>query len=256
MELQKKIMDFLGSDGRPATTLEIAKAVGMNTRKEINPTLYQMQDRGMIEKVQEQPPRWKACRSNSNYSAPFTTSPTGRGFGRGLLRMWQPPPHPPQPRSLQQGALGKLHVQPRHPSSSSDEVEDTLDAKQKLLKVMKQNQQSLTALDLSKMVGLKRTEVNAILHSMLRERIVSKDDSRGAPVWRLETKSRSYSSSSSGSPTQIDQLKKLQLIAKQYEDTPAEDMDVDAAPTINAEVSKIPEDDLQGRIIQFMYNQT
>ena len=257
MELQKKIMDFLGSDGRPATTLEIAKAVGMHTRKEINPTLYQMQDSGMIEKVQEQPPRWKACRSNSNNSAPFTTSPTRRGFGRGLLRMWQPPPHPPQPRSLQQGALGKLHVQPRHPSSSSDEVEDTLDAKQKLLKVMKQNQQSLTALDLSKMVRLKRTEVNAILYSMLQEGIVSKDDSRGAPVWRLETKSRSYSSSSSsGSPTQIDQLKKLQLIAKQYEDTPAEDMDVDAAPTINAEVSKIPEDDLQGRIIQFMYNQT
>lgn len=258
MELQKKIMSFMGSNDRPATTLEIARAVGMATRKEINPTLYQMQGSGMIEKVQEQPPMWKACRGNSNSSAPLTTSPpTTSGFGRGLLRMWRPPPHPAQPRSLQQGALGKLHVQPRHPSNSSDEVEETLDAKQKLLKVMKQSQRSLTALDLGKMVGLKRTEVNSVLYSMLREGIVSKDESRGAPIWKLEVKSsRSYSSSSGGSPTQIDQLRKLQLVAKQYEDAPTEDMDVDAIPAVNAEVSKIPEDDLQGRIIQFMYNQT
>ena len=262
MELRKKIMNFLSSNDRPATTLEIARAVGMTTRKEINPTLYQMQDSRMIEKVQEQPPLWKVCRGNSNSSAPFTSSPptTTSGFGRGLLRMWQPPPHPAQPRSRQQGALGKLHVQPRHPSSSSEEVEDTLDAKQKLLKIMKQSQRPLTALDLSKMVGLKRNETNSVLYSMLREGIVSKDDSRGVPVWKLQiNSSRSYSSSSStsgGSPTQIDQLRKLQLVAKQYEDAPTEDMDVDAIPAINAEVSKIPEDDLRGRIIQFMYNQT
>ena len=69
MELRKKIMNFLGSNDRPATTLEIARAVGMTTRKEINPTLYQMQDSRMIEKVQEQPPLWKVCRGNSNSAA-------------------------------------------------------------------------------------------------------------------------------------------------------------------------------------------
>lgn len=248
-------MKFLDGNGRPATTLEIARAVGMVTRKEVNPTLYQMQDRGMIQKIQEQPPMWKACRRDSNNSTPITASPpTTSGFGRGLLRMWQPPPHPAQPRSFQ-GAPGKLHVQPRHPSSDSSEVDEVSgDAKQKLLQVMKQSQQSATALQLGKMVGLKRSETNAVLYSMLRDGVVSKDESRGAPVWRLETKG-SVSRSSSSS-TQTDQLKKLQLVAQQYEDSPTEDMDVDVSPAINVEVSKIPEDDLQGRIIQYMYNAT
>ena len=255
MELQKQISNFLSAKNGPATTLEITKAVGLTTRKEVNPTLYGMQQNGLILKVQEQPPMWKICR-DSNSSAPSTaSSPPATGFGRGLLRMWQPPPHPPQPRILQ-GAPGKLHVQPSHPSTSSSEVTaESPDAKHKLLKAIKQARQPVTALDLGKMVGIKRTEANSVLYSMLREGIVSKDNSRGTPVWKLEMEGRRSlsSSSSGGSPTQTDQLKKLQFVAQQYEDSPSEDMDVDAAPTINAEVSKIPEDDLQGRIIQFMY---
>ena len=253
MELQKQISNFLSAKNGPATTLEITKAVGLTTRKEVNPTLYGMQQSGLILKVQEQPPMWKICRRDSNSSTP--SSPPATGFGRGLLRMWQPPPHPPQPRILQ-GAPGKLHVQPSHPSTSSSEVTaESPDAKHKLLKAIKQARQPVTALDLGKMVGIKRTEANSVLYSMLREGIVSKDNSRGTPVWKLEMEGRRSlsSSSSGGSPTQTDQLKKLQFVAQQYEDSPSEDMDVDAAPTINAEVSKIPEDDLQGRIIQFMY---
>ena len=255
MELQKKISNFLSANDKPATTLEIARAVGLVTRKEVNPTLYDMQQNGLIQKIQEQPPMWKSC-NDSNSSAPSTaSSPRVTGFGRGLLRMWQPPPHPPQPRNLQ-GAPRKLHVQPSHPSTSSSE--EPLDAKQSLLRVMKQARQPATALQLGKMVGIKRNEANSVLYSMLREGIVSKDESRGAPLWKLETEGRrSFGSSSSGdSPTQVDQLKKLQFVAQQYEDSPSEDMDVDTAPTINPEVSKIPEGDLQGRIIQFMYGKS
>ena len=258
MELQKKITNFLSANDRPVTTLEIARALGLLTRKEVNPTLYDMQQSGLIQKVQEQPPLWKiSSRRDSNSSSPSTSSfPPAAGFGRGLLRMWQPPPpHPPQPRILQ-GASGKLHVQPSHPSTSNSEGNvESPDAKQKLLKVMKQARQPATALQLGKMAGIKRTEANSVLYPMLREGMVSKDESRGAPLWKLEAEGRRSlsSSSSAGSPTQIDQLKKLQFVAQQYEDSPGEDMDVDAAPTINAEVSKIPEDDLQGRIIQYMY---
>jgi len=259
MELQKKIINFFGGTEKPATTLEIAKAVGLATRKEVNPTLYQMQDKGLIQKVQEQPPMWKICRSNSNSSAPPTVSPPPTsGFGRGLLRMWQPPPHPAQPRSIQ-GGHGKLHVQPSHPSTSSSEVgtdsvgADSPDIKHKLLKIIKQ--QPGTALQLGRMVGLKRSEANSVLYSMLRDGMVSKDDSRGAPIWKLETKDGSRRLSS-GSSSQSDQLKKLQFVAQQYEDSPAEDMDVDTPPILSAEVSKIPEDDLRGRILQYMYNVT
>lgn len=259
MSLQKKIINYLGSNDKPVTTLEIAKAVGMSTRKEINPTLYQMQGSGIIEKIQEQPPMWKICRRrDSNSSAPSTVSPPPSqtsSFGRGVVRMWQPPPHPAQPRSLQPGAPGKLHVQPSQPSTNSDEVATSSpDVEQRLLKVMKQAQQPETALQLGRMVGLKRSETNSILYSMLREGLVSKDESKGTPVWKLETGGgRTVRRNNS---VEIDELKKLQLVAQQYEDTPAEDMDVDASPTIIPEVRRIPEDDLQGRIIQYMYSQS
>ena len=252
MELQKRIREFMSASVKPVTTLEIAKAVGLVTRKEVNPTLYDMQQSGLIQKVQETPPMWKYI-GNSNSSTPTTSPQTG--FGRGLLRMWQPPPHPAQPRGLLQG---KVHIQPSHgPGSSSSEVgTEPGDAKQKLLRIMKQARQPATALQLGKMVGIKRTEANSVLYSMLREGMVSKDESRGAPLWKLEVegrKSLGSSGSNTGSPTQINQLKVMQFVAQQYEDTSSEDMDVDAAPTINADVSKIPEDDLQGRIIQFMH---
>jgi len=46
------------SDPEPAHSNAIAKAIGMRNKKQINPTLFDMQRKGLILKVQESPPLW------------------------------------------------------------------------------------------------------------------------------------------------------------------------------------------------------
>ena len=65
----EKIVAFLKQFNRPVSTLEIAKAVNRKTKKEVNPTLYGMEKRGMIVKVTMQPPAWKLSTSNSSTSS-------------------------------------------------------------------------------------------------------------------------------------------------------------------------------------------
>eukprot|EP00112_Aurelia_sp_Birch-Aquarium-sp1_P005980 Seg1670.10 transcript_id=Seg1670.10/GoldUCD/mRNA.D3Y31 product="Double-stranded RNA-specific adenosine deaminase" protein_id=Seg1670.10/GoldUCD/D3Y31 len=54
-----KIVTFLKQYRRPVSTLEVARAVNKKTKKEVNPTLYEMQRQGMIIKTSNQPPAWK-----------------------------------------------------------------------------------------------------------------------------------------------------------------------------------------------------
>ena len=57
-ELGKRIVAYLQRQGRPAKTVDIAKAVGCKTAKEINPTLYAMKRKDIVVKVTESPPTW------------------------------------------------------------------------------------------------------------------------------------------------------------------------------------------------------
>jgi len=255
MDLQKKILNFITGNGRPATTLEIAKGVGLVTRKEVNPTLYLMQQNGLIIKIQDQPPMWRACQGGSIKSTPIDSHSTASGHGRGLLRLWQPPLV--QSRNSRQGGPGKVHTPHSYTLPPPSDVPPP-DIKKNLLRAIKDCRQPATAMQLGQMVGIKRKDANSLLHTMTKEGLVSKNESRGTPVWELEDQTNSSSSSTSSSnslsSSQRDQLKKLQFVAQQYEDAPAEDMDVDNSLHINTEVSKLPADDLQGRILQFLHS--
>ena len=57
-ELGKRIISYLQRQSRPAKTVDIAKAVGCKTAKEINPTLYAMKRKNFVVKVTETPPTW------------------------------------------------------------------------------------------------------------------------------------------------------------------------------------------------------
>lgn len=57
-DLSKRILSFLHGRSKVVKTIEIAKAVGCKTAKEINPTLYGMQRKDMVVKVTESPPSW------------------------------------------------------------------------------------------------------------------------------------------------------------------------------------------------------
>ena len=57
-DLGKRIVSYLQSQRRAVKTVDIAKAVGCKTPKEINPTLYAMKRKNIVVKVIESPPTW------------------------------------------------------------------------------------------------------------------------------------------------------------------------------------------------------
>ncbi|XP_019622676.1 PREDICTED: uncharacterized protein LOC109468784 isoform X3 [Branchiostoma belcheri] len=52
------IISFLVQFQEPKDPTEIANHLGLASRKQVNPTLYAMQKRGLLVKVSETPPRW------------------------------------------------------------------------------------------------------------------------------------------------------------------------------------------------------
>ena len=86
-----KVIAELKRAGRPCTTLELARAAGCQTRKDINPTLYRMERERSVKKVQDTPPRWQLTHgrvmqgvsSGGGHSSRDRGTGWGRGRGRG-----------------------------------------------------------------------------------------------------------------------------------------------------------------------------
>lgn len=58
-KLADSILGALKTTKQPMLTVDIAKAVGLQTRSQVNPTIYALEKAGSIIKVQAQPPIWK-----------------------------------------------------------------------------------------------------------------------------------------------------------------------------------------------------
>ncbi|XP_018595767.1 protein kinase containing Z-DNA binding domains isoform X2 [Scleropages formosus] len=56
--MEDKIIEVLRRAGTPVMTLDIAKAVGLNTKKDVNSTLYGLRDRGVVRRTDSNPPKW------------------------------------------------------------------------------------------------------------------------------------------------------------------------------------------------------
>eukprot|EP00117_Sycon_ciliatum_P015250 scpid52705/ scgid15180/ Double-stranded RNA-specific adenosine deaminase; 136 kDa double-stranded RNA-binding protein; Interferon-inducible protein 4; K88DSRBP len=67
---EQAILEFLQGSGKPCSSLEIGRAVGLGTRSAVNPVLYAMAARGAIRKVQDSPPIWELSSSSSPAVAP------------------------------------------------------------------------------------------------------------------------------------------------------------------------------------------
>ena len=70
-KFEPKIIDFLKQFTRPVATLEITKSLGKMAKRDINPILYDMENRGIIRKVTRQPPSWK-LNPNAGSGTSFT----------------------------------------------------------------------------------------------------------------------------------------------------------------------------------------
>ena len=62
------VIAFLNEHQAPQRALAISQACGYNTKKSINPTLYQMLKDGLIEQVLSKPLTWKLTRKDKLYS--------------------------------------------------------------------------------------------------------------------------------------------------------------------------------------------
>ncbi|XP_014773875.1 double-stranded RNA-specific adenosine deaminase isoform X2 [Octopus bimaculoides] len=70
-EWEDRIMNYLVHKTHPVKTMELARLVSVRSRKEVNPTLYSMDRRGLIRKHGMQPPTWVIAdppASHTNYN--------------------------------------------------------------------------------------------------------------------------------------------------------------------------------------------
>ena len=89
-DLSSAVVDYLKRAGRSCTTLEIAKAVG-KPRKELNRTIYELQRKGVLLRVQESPPLWELAQNMRGAMNRLRGGATRIGRGRGRGRSPTPP---------------------------------------------------------------------------------------------------------------------------------------------------------------------
>lgn len=57
-DLTALLINHLAAIGAPVYTKDLVKALGLKHKREINPILYRLQDRGVLSKVWDTPPAW------------------------------------------------------------------------------------------------------------------------------------------------------------------------------------------------------
>lgn len=65
-KLSESIIKAMQAHGEPMLTIDIAKALGYQTRSQVNPKIYELEKAGKVIKVQAQPPIWKLTEHKSN----------------------------------------------------------------------------------------------------------------------------------------------------------------------------------------------
>ena len=147
LELQQsnvegQIIAFLSKTSNPVTALDIAKALGYQTRKSVNPQLYAMASDGLIQCVKEHgPPQWTL------------------------------PPHAHQ-ISFQGTNLKPMesHISD-DPSLFESHIPTTSSMEQNILELMRRTpKEHKTSLDLAKLMGMNTTrkQVNECMESLLQ----------------------------------------------------------------------------------------
>lgn len=58
-DLERRVLEYMKRERKSCDTLQLARQVGLNTKKQINPTLYKLQTLGLIYKMHDHPPTWK-----------------------------------------------------------------------------------------------------------------------------------------------------------------------------------------------------
>ena len=168
--LNNRVLESLEKASKPLSTLEITHAVGFTTRKQINPTLYDLEKVGKICKVSNVPPTWSVISSG-------------------------PSQHQPKQQQLEQISQTSPEATAQ---GSGIEVQ--------IVSFLSRTSRACTALDIAKGLGYKtRKEVNPHLYAMAKDGLITRIDGKGAPQWCVpcENTSSTASGASTGDHSHI-----------------------------------------------------
>ena len=271
------VVDQIKKTGRPCTTLELANVFGVS-RKDLNPTLYRMQEQGILRKVGDSPPRWTTLGNMISGKRP------AMGRGRGRARRSPTPTSVSQPGynfstqtkptfQFPVSGTGSGHTSPARSSPTSSMLRNPTvgnDLQRRLLKALRQHGRPQTALELARSVGLvARREVNPDLYRMEKVGLVDMETSGGPPKWSLSKQAHVQHSSLIPVDTVQGQGANIGSTSAQFiddtmqtedSDQVGEEMDVDDQTSedesplaqLRVDLSHIPEENIRDRLIAVM----
>ena len=171
------VLDALSKSSRPLSTLEVAKAVGLKTRKEINPTLYALEKEGKVRKVGDTPAMWELRHPHLDTPQQSVSLANKDTIGRGMAY-----------RTTQRVIAGD-HTQTHHSEGSQDSSTEG-----QILAFLAKASNPVTALDIAKALGYQsRKAVNPLLYAMAKDGLIHLIEGQGAPQWQLAPHSQKVS---------------------------------------------------------------
>ena len=184
----RRVLDTLKAASEPLSTQKLAHAVGVQTRKQINPTLYALEREGKIRKSGDAPAMWSLnvrFEDNSHKSAMPTAG--GGVVGRGAAyRSAQRDVISQHYQSQQQEvAVGPSEIAAASTSSTGSQSSGI---EGQVLGFLCRTPKACTALEIAKALGYQTsTDVKPHLYAMAKDGLISRVEGQRAPQWSITT---------------------------------------------------------------------
>ena len=183
-----RVLDTLKAASEPLSTQKLAHAVGVQTRKQINPTLYALEREGKIRKSDDAPAMWSLnvrFVDNSHKSAMPTAG--GGAVGRGAAYRSAQRAFISQHYQSQQQEVAVVPSQITAASTSSMGSQSS-GIEGQVLGFLCRTPKACTALEIAKALGYQTsTDVKPHLHAMAKDGLISRVEGQGAPQWSITT---------------------------------------------------------------------
>ena len=178
-----RVLDTLKAASEPLSTLELAHAVRVQTKKEINPTLYALEREGKIRKSDDAPAMWSLnvrFADNSHKSA-MPTAGGGAG-GRGAAYRSAQRAFISQHYQSQQQEVAVAAASTSSTGSQSSGIEG------QVLGFLCRTSKACTTLEIAKALGYQTSaDVNSHLYAMAKDGLISRVEGQGARQWSITT---------------------------------------------------------------------
>ncbi|XP_078666178.1 uncharacterized protein LOC144908459 isoform X6 [Branchiostoma floridae x Branchiostoma belcheri] len=179
--LEDRLLAALSRADSPINSNDLAKMVGFRTKKEINPTLFAMQRKGLVKKVNDVPPLWQVVEAARLTNLP--PSPVSMEAGDTPLETSTATNSSrSSPSSFTVDTALQMLGAPAQPSVQPAERDLALET---LIELAKRENQKTTSLDLAKALGFQtKKDINPTLYALQNKGFVAKINDC-PPCWTI-----------------------------------------------------------------------